>query len=215
MNNLQYMPMIDFEKMDERRFSEWLEGQSDEVKAVSFLLSDGTLAQKPVVEDGAYVHPTAQLIGGIIVRKGAFIGPYAVIRLDEKTALEPLIIDEEANVQDGAIVHSTASRIGRRAIVAHQAIVHGARMEDGAALYIQAVADSGAVIGEGSFLHQGSYVGKNIEIAPGRLVPAGAKILTQREADSLPPVPDDIKAIMQHVVEDNISHARKYIKYDL
>lgn len=185
----------------------WLAAQSDDVKAVTAVDGLGRITQHPSVDEESFVDPTAVLIGGIIVRRGCYIGPHAIVRLDEKVGCEPCILGEHSNIQDCAIVHAHTSRIGRRVIVAHQAIVHGATVEDDVTLYIQAVADGDTVLGRGCFLHQGSYVGKGLRLAPGRYVAPGQRVLTQTEADRLPEVPDALKAIQKAVLEHNRGHA--------
>ena len=191
---------------------EWLQTQSEAVRRVTRVDGQGRLVQEPVVEDGAWVDPTARLIGGMIIGAGCYVGPYAVIRLDEKPTPEPLVIGRGSNVQDGAVIHSTTQRIGSRVIVAHQAIVHGAIVEDDVTIYIQAVVDGGgSVIGRGAFLHQGSYVGKGIRLPAGRYVPPGAKILTQADADALGPVPDALLHVREHVLESNDAHVQRYL----
>jgi len=190
----------------------WLEKQSESVRRVTRVDAQGRLVQEPVVEDGAWVDPTARLIGGMIIGAGCYVGPYAVIRLDEKPSPEPLVIGRGSNVQDGAVIHSTTQRIGSRVIVAHQAIVHGAVVEDDVTIYIQAVVDGGGTsIGRGTFLHQGSYVGKGVRVPAGRYVPPGAKILTQSDADALAPVPEELRKIRAHVLELNDQHVKRYL----
>ena len=189
----------------------WLAEQSETVRRVSRLDADGTLWQFAAVDPESYVDPTAQLIGGMILGPRCYVGPFAVIRLDEKSGLEPLIVGADSNIQDCAVVHSNTVSIGERVIVAHQSIVHGAVIEDDAALYIQAVVDGGGtVIGRGSFLDQGSYVGKGIRVPAGRYVAPGRKILSQEEADALPEVPGKVKEIRNHVMELNRGHVSRY-----
>ncbi len=184
----------------------WLAAQSDEVRAVTAVDGLGRVSQHPSVHPESFVDPTAVLIGGILVRRGCYIGPHAIVRLDEKVGCEPCILGERSNIQDCAIVHAQTSRIGRRVIVAHQAIVHGATVEDDVTLYIQAVADGDTVLGRGCFLHQGSYVGSGLTLAPGRFVAPGQRVLTQAEADRLPEVPDELEAIREAVLENNRCH---------
>ena len=193
-------------------FSQWLGTQPEEVGLVTSWRDGVGVVQQPYIEEGAYVDPRARLIGGIIIKSGCYVGPFAAIRMDEKSEPMPLIIDEGSNVQDSAVVHADTRSIGKNVIVAHQAIVHGAVVEDTVTLYIQAVADSGTTLGEGCFLHQGSYVGKNLTIAPGRYVAPGQKILTQQQADALPAVPPELLALRQHVLEHNHAHTRRYLK---
>lgn len=214
MTNLRPL-LLDIELPEDTPFESWLQSQSDEVKAVTTKMN-GRLYQQPHIEEGAFVDPTAQLIGGIIVKKGCYIGPFAVVRLDEKPNVEPLIVAEGSNIQDGAIVHSTSQQIGRRVIVAHQSIVHGAVVEDNVTIYIQAVVDGGGtVIGKGSFLHQGAYVGKGIRIPENRFIDAGQKVLDQDTADELPPVPAPMREIANHVLELNDGHVQRYLKMGL
>ncbi|MCP4604147.1 MAG: hypothetical protein GY847_27105 [Proteobacteria bacterium] len=186
---------------------QWLSKQDEAIQRVTRVNKDGFLEQSPVVGAESYVDPTSQLIGGVILGRGCYVGPFAVVRLDEKPTPEPLIIGDETNLQDGSIVHSTTQKIGARVIVAHQSIVHGAQIEDDVTIYIQAVADGGGtVIQSGTFLHQGSYVGKGINIPKGSYVEPGRKILTQAEADALPPVPQALIDIRNHVLEHNREH---------
>jgi carbonic anhydrase/acetyltransferase-like protein (isoleucine patch superfamily) len=184
----------------------WLAAQPDTVRRVTFI-KDGEVFQRPHVDAGAFVDPTAQLIGGVYVSAGCFIGPYAVVRLDEKPGPAPLIIGRDSNLQDFALIHADTIRIGDRVIVAHQAVVHGAEVDDDVTIYIQAVVDGGGtIVGRGAFLHQGCYVGKGIHIAPGRYVEPGQRVLTQAEADSLVEVPEALKAIRAKVLEHNRLH---------
>ncbi len=192
---------------------QWLAFQPESVRAVTSIADGGVIVQRPLARPGAFVDDTAQLIGGIIIEPGCYIGPYAVLRLDEKETIEPMVVGEDSNIQDGAVVHSTTVRIGSRVIVAHQAIVHGAEVEDDVTIYIQAVVDGGGtVIGRGSFLHQGSYVGKGIRIPSERYVEPGRKLLTQSDADALPPVPEELVQIRNHVLEHNRAHVSRHNK---
>jgi carbonic anhydrase/acetyltransferase-like protein (isoleucine patch superfamily) len=211
--NLRSFPLF-VEGVDNREAAErWLDDQTGEVRRVTWVDADGRLMQKPVVEPGSYVDPCALLIGGLIIRPGCYIAPFAVIRLDENNVPEPLIVGEQSNIQDHALVHSHTTRIGNRVIVAHQAVVHGAVLEDEVTLYIQATADgNGTVIGRGSFLDQGAYVGKGIKVPAGRHVAPGRKVLTQPEADALPPVPEKLVEIQKHVLELNRLHVERHLQ---
>lgn len=188
----------------------WLAAQSEAVRAVTTIDSGGRLLQRPRIDPASYVDLTALLIGGLIVERGCYIGPHAVVRLDEKRDPEPCVLGEDSNIQDGAVVHADTTSIGRRVIVAHQAIVHGATIEDDASLYIQAVADGGSVIGSGCFLHQGSYVGRGLILTRGRYVAPGQKVLTQDDADRLPDVPEALQDLRRTVLACNLSHTRSH-----
>ncbi len=85
----------------------------------------------PTVEPTAYIHPTAVLIGNVQVGSGVFVGPQAVIRSDEADrngAVQPIIIGDDSNVQDCAVIHALAGtevKIGPRTSIAHSAVIHG------------------------------------------------------------------------------------------
>jgi len=61
----------------------------------------------PVVHSTAYVHPTASLIGDVIVGPGCYVGPHASLRGD----LGRFVMKEGANLQDGCIVHTFPGRL--------------------------------------------------------------------------------------------------------
>jgi phenylacetic acid degradation protein len=56
----------------------------------------------PVVDPTAYVHPSAVLIGAVIVGPGCYIGPCASLRGD----FGRIVIGAGANIQDGCVLHS-------------------------------------------------------------------------------------------------------------
>ncbi|MFE3988842.1 gamma carbonic anhydrase family protein [Nocardia tengchongensis] len=60
----------------------------------------------PVVAADAFVHPSAVLIGDVIVESGCYIGPTASLRGD----FGSIIIGAGSNVQDGCVLHSFPGR---------------------------------------------------------------------------------------------------------
>ena len=40
----------------------------------------------PVIDESAFIDPTAIICGKVIIRENVFVGPYAVIRADEVNA---------------------------------------------------------------------------------------------------------------------------------
>ena len=82
----------------------------------------------PVVDPTAYVHPSAVLIGDVIVGAGCYIGPCASLRAD----FGRIEVRAGANIQDTCVVHSFPNRnavvmddaeVGEQAIVAACAFV--------------------------------------------------------------------------------------------
>jgi phenylacetic acid degradation protein len=59
----------------------------------------------PVVDPTAYVHPTAVLIGDVIVGPGCYVGPNACLRGD----FGRIVMKEGSNVQDTCVIHGFPS----------------------------------------------------------------------------------------------------------
>ena len=55
----------------------------------------------PVVHPSAFVHPTAVLIGDVIIGPGCYVGPLASLRGD----FGRLILERGANLQDTCVMH--------------------------------------------------------------------------------------------------------------
>lgn len=85
----------------------------------------------PEIHPTALIDPSAQIIGNVIIGKNVFIAPLAVVRADERgpdDMVAPIFIGEEANIQDGVIIHShggSVVSIGPRTSVAHGVVIHG------------------------------------------------------------------------------------------
>ena len=86
---------------------------------------------RPSIDPTAYVDPSAQIIGKVVIGPRVFIAPGVVIRADEKGpdgVVAPVEIGEECNIQDGVVVHAGQGAgvvIGRRVSLLHAAVVHG------------------------------------------------------------------------------------------
>ncbi len=85
----------------------------------------------PRVHPGALIDPSAQIIGNVQIAKDVFVGPLATVRADKKGSdglVQPIIIEEEASIQDGAILHSHGGSsvvIGPKTTVAQGVVIHG------------------------------------------------------------------------------------------
>uniref|UniRef100_E6QVB1 Carbonate dehydratase n=1 Tax=mine drainage metagenome TaxID=410659 RepID=E6QVB1_9ZZZZ len=85
----------------------------------------------PVIDESAFVDPTAIICGKVVIGANVFIGPYAVIRadeVDESGQMETIVIGANSNIQDGVVIHSksgAAVQIGEQTSIAHRSIVHG------------------------------------------------------------------------------------------
>jgi carbonic anhydrase/acetyltransferase-like protein (isoleucine patch superfamily) len=111
----------------------------------------------PRVHPGAFVAPTAVLIGDVTVEAGASVWFNAVLRAD----YAPVIVRAGANVQDGSVLHAPPGvpvDVGPGATVAHLCMIHGAHIGAEALIANHATVLDGAVIGARSMIAAGALV---------------------------------------------------------
>ena len=123
----------------------------------------------PVVHPSAYVHPSAVLIGDVIVGPRCYIGPLASIRGD----FGRLILEEGANLQDTCVMHGlpgTDTVVEENGHIGHGAVLHGCRIGKNALVGMNAVIMDNAVIGEASIVAASAFVKASEVIPPGVLV---------------------------------------------
>jgi carbonic anhydrase/acetyltransferase-like protein (isoleucine patch superfamily) len=141
-----------------------------------------------VVPSDAFVHPLAFVCGDVALGARASVWPFAVLRGDN----EHIAVGEESNVQDAAVLHADPGLpcvLGARVSVGHRAVVHGARVDDGALVGMGALVLNGAHVGAGALVAAGAVVREGFEVPPGTLaagVPARVlRALTPDEATRL------------------------------
>lgn len=133
----------------------------------------------PVVHPSAYVHPSAVLIGDVIVGPGCYVGPCASLRGD----FGRLILEEGSNVQDTCVMHGfpgTDTVVEQDGHIGHGAVLHGCRIGRNALVGMNAVIMDNAVIGESSIVAASAFVKAGAEIPP-RVLVAGMPAKVIRE----------------------------------
>jgi carbonic anhydrase/acetyltransferase-like protein (isoleucine patch superfamily) len=123
----------------------------------------------PRLGEGAWVAPSADLIGDVHLGARASVWFGAVIRADNT----PILLGEETNFQDGAIGHSDPGApltVGARVTVGHQAILHGCTVEDEALIGMGARVLNGAVIGAQCIVGAGALVTEGKIFEPRSLI---------------------------------------------
>jgi len=131
----------------------------------------------PVVHPTAFVHPSAVLIGDVIVGPGCYVGPLASLRGDYGR----IILEEGSNVQDTCVMHGfpgTDTVVEANGHIGHGAVLHGAIVKRNAMVGMNAVVMDEAVIGESSIVAACAFVKAGMVIGP-RSLAAGvpAKVL--------------------------------------
>ncbi|MBM3338105.1 MAG: phenylacetic acid degradation protein PaaY [Betaproteobacteria bacterium] len=123
----------------------------------------------PVIDPTAYVHPTAVLIGDVIIGPGCYVGPLACLRGD----FGRLIMEQGSNLQDTCVVHGfpgSDTVIEVDGHIGHGAVIHGARIGRNALVGMNSVVMDGAVIGEASIVAAMSFVKTGMQVPPKSLV---------------------------------------------
>lgn len=123
----------------------------------------------PVIDPTAFVHPTAVLIGDVVIGPGCYVGPGVSLRGDMGT----IRMKAGSNIQDNCVVHCFPGRgcvIDEDGHIGHLAMLHGCHIGRGVLVGIGAVVMDGVVVGERSFVGAHSFVPSDMQIPAGRLV---------------------------------------------
>jgi phenylacetic acid degradation protein len=134
---------------------------------------------RPVVDPTAYVHPTAVLIGDVIVGPGAYVGPCASLRGD----FGRIVVGEGANVQDTCVVHgfpASDTVLEANAHIGHGAVLHGCTVRRDALVGMNAVVMDEAEVGEHAFVAASAFVRAGMKV-PARSLAAGVPAKVMRE----------------------------------
>ncbi|MBV2262717.1 MAG: phenylacetic acid degradation protein PaaY [Thauera sp.] len=123
----------------------------------------------PVVDPTAYVHPSAVLIGDVIVGPDCYVGPCASLRGD----FGRLILERGSNLQDTCVMHGfpgTDTVVEEDGHIGHGAVLHGCRVGRNALVGMNAVIMDNAVIGESSIVAAAAFVKAGVEMPPRMLI---------------------------------------------
>ena len=129
--------------------------------------------KRPRIHKTAFVHPTATVIGDVIIGAHSSVWPGAVVRAD----LESIRINRYTCIQDNAVVHSgdlygekeakyLPVKIGNYVIVGHNALLHGCTVEDNCIVGGGSIVFNGARVRKGSLVGLGAVVPHDVEVPP-------------------------------------------------
>jgi carbon dioxide concentrating mechanism protein CcmM len=167
---------------------------------------------EPTIDSTAYVHSFSNIIGDVYVGSKVTIAPGTSIRADEGS---PFRVSEGASIQDGAIVHGLAKGrvvgddgndysvwIGKNSALTHMVLIHGpVYVGDNCFIGFRSTIFN-ARVGSGCIVMMHALV-QDVEIPPGKLVPSGAIITSQQQADRLPDVQDRDRVFVSQVLGSN------------
>lgn len=125
----------------------------------------------PQVGENTFLAETAVLVGDVTVGRDCSIWYNAVLRGDVNT----ITIGDRTNIQDGVVIHTlfdgskhpSQTHIGNDVSVGHNAVIHGAIIEDncligmGATVLDNAVVASGCIVAANALVLSGSKLEPN------------------------------------------------------
>ena len=118
--------------------------------------------KRPQIGSTSYVHPTAVIIGDVVIGEGCWIGPNVTIRADEGT----IRMGDFSNLQDNSVIHGREVVLGKYSHLGHACVLHGVTLGEHVLVAIKAVVLDGAEIGDWCTIAAGAVV------APRAKVPA-------------------------------------------
>lgn len=157
---------------------------------------------EPQLGRGAWVAPSADLIGDVRLGNRASVWFGAVLRGDNTA----LVLGNDTNFQDGAIGHSDPGyplTIGERVTIGHQAILHGCSIADDCLVGMGARILNGAVIEPECIVGAGALITEGKRFERGSLI-VGTPARTVRQ------VTDEEKALLRASAEHYVKKAQRY-----
>lgn len=131
----------------------------------------------PLLGQGAWVAPDANLIGKVVLEDGASVWFGATLRGDN----EEIRVGRGANIQENVVCHTDMGFpmvIGAHCTIGHKAMLHGCIIGEGSLIGMGATVLNGAKIGRGCLIGAGALITEGKEIpdfslvmgAPGKVV---------------------------------------------
>jgi phenylacetic acid degradation protein len=139
----------------------------------------------PVVHPSAHVHPTAVLIGDVVVGPGCYVGPNASLRGD----FGRIVLKAGSNVQDTCVIHGfpkSETVVEENGHIGHGAVLHGCVVRHDALVGMNAVVMDEAEVGAFSIVAACAFVRAGQKLPEKSLI-AGlpAKVMRELSEDEM------------------------------
>ena len=152
----------------------------------------------PRVHPGAWVDPSAQVIGDVTIEEGASVWPLTVLRGDQDNYVT---LGRNSNVQDNSVLHVTPEFpciVGANVTIGHRCVVHACTVGNNVRIGI------GAVVLTGAIIEDNAQVGAGAVVPPGKVVPSGTLVM------GVPAKP--VRQMNQADLDDILRNAREYLE---
>jgi carbonic anhydrase/acetyltransferase-like protein (isoleucine patch superfamily) len=127
----------------------------------------------PVIGEGLYLHPSAQVIGDVTIGRDCSVWCNTVLRGD----VNRIVIGDCSNVQDfamGHVSHKNAAKpdgspliIGNYVTIGHSALLHGCTIGD------ECLVGMGSIIMDDVVVQKHVMIGAGSLISPGKVLESG------------------------------------------
>ncbi len=124
---------------------------------------------EPQIDDAAFVHPDAVIIGDVRIGAGSSVWPGAVLRGDGGGYIE---IGEHTSVQDNSVLHTTPqwpTIVGDRCTLGHLIHLEGCTLDDEVLIGNASMVLHRCRVGRGSIVAANSVVLDDTDVPPGAL----------------------------------------------
>ncbi len=123
--------------------------------------------RNPRIDHSAFVAPSAEVIGDVVIDAAASIWHQCVLRGD----ILAIHIGKRSNIQDMAMIHTSEGakpcRIGEDVTVGHRAILHGCEIRD------RCLVGMGSIVLDGAVLESECMLGAASLVPEGRVLESG------------------------------------------
>jgi len=141
---------------------------------------------RPVIGEGTWIAPNADVIGNVTIGEHSYIGFGAIIRGD----FAPIAIGDRTAIEENVVIHGAHGvSIGNKVIVGHKVMLHDTTLHDCCLIGMMSMICDFSEIGEWSIIAEQSMVKKRQKIPPYEIfggVPASKiGVTTQRHQDGL------------------------------
>lgn len=130
-------------------------------------------ANIPHIAPSVYIHPSACIIGKVMIEADSSIWPMAILRGD----VNKITIGSQTNIQDASVLHATHDGpytpggipliIGNRVTIGHSVILHACYIEDACLIGM------GTIVMDKAHIHAHTLVGAGSLVPPGKVLTSG------------------------------------------
>ena len=162
----------------------------------------------PEIGENTFLAENATIIGDVKIGKDCGIWFNAVLRGDVNT----ITIGDRVNIQDGAVIHTlydkspkpSQTHIGNDVSVGHNAIIHGAVIEDSCLIGMGATVLDNAHVGKGCIIAANALILSNSVLEPNGIY---AGVPAKRVKDI---APEQSRDIVERTAKDYMLYASWY-----